>query len=270
MKMSLRSLAQATLIACLALLAWHVLRRRRRARCRQGHRRLPLPGPDRLEPGRQDRSPLRLRAGEPRRRQGLHGRSRGMRRAIPTTRATTRTRSRSGSGSAPTTAPSPRAGPRSKAKEDARAEANRFIDVVGKVRSERPPAGARRRGPVHAPRPSRLRLWIRTWMNRVEKKLQRQADHLHERLELAATGDTTSFADRRLSRSGWPTSTSTSRSSRPRTGPARAGRSGSTRARAGSAGSTATSIATASTRGSASSTPAESAAGAAGSAKVSG
>lgn len=86
-------------------------------------------------------------------------------------------------------------GTRSRAKEDARAEANRFINVVGKVRR----ADLRPALDVETPfthlDEGRLRLWIRTWLNRVEKKLNVKPLIYTNHSSWQATGDTTSFAN---------------------------------------------------------------------------
>lgn len=85
-------------------------------------------------------------------------------------------------------------GTRSKAKDDARAEANRFIAVVGKVRSNDLRPALDVEAPFLHLDPNRLRLWIRTWMNRVEKKLRVKPIIYTNASSWSATGDTTSFA----------------------------------------------------------------------------
>ena len=146
---------------------------------------------------------------------------------------------------------------RSKAKHDARAEANRFIDVVGRVRSNDLRPALDVEVPFRRLDEGRLRLWIRTWVNRVEKKLHVKPMIYTNASSWRATGDTTSFARQRLSALGRQLRRPQAARAGRRTGRARAGRSGSTRARAGFAASTGTSTATGSRRGSASSSRAE-------------
>jgi len=86
-------------------------------------------------------------------------------------------------------------GTRGKAKEDARAEANRFIAVVGKVRRDDLRPALDVEAPFERLDPNRLRLWIRTWTNRVEKKLRVKPIIYTNASSWSATGDTTSFAD---------------------------------------------------------------------------
>ena len=88
---------------------------------------------------------------------------------------------------------------RSKAKQDARAEANRFIDVVGRVRSDDLRPALDVEVPFRRLDEGRLRLWIRTWANRVEKKLHVKPVIYTNSSSWLATGDTTSFA-----RDGYP------------------------------------------------------------------
>lgn len=88
------------------------------------------------------------------------------------------------------------AGPdRRDAKRDARKEANRFIRVVGKVRHNdlRPVLDVE--SPFKRLDEPTLRLWIRKWLNRVEKKLDVKPVIYTNASSWAATGDTTSFAD---------------------------------------------------------------------------
>jgi lysozyme len=88
---------------------------------------------------------------------------------------------------------------RGKAKQDARAEANRFIDVVGRVRSDDLRPALDVEVPFRRLDEGRLRLWIRTWANRVEKKLHVKPVLYTNSSSWLATGDTTSFA-----RDGYP------------------------------------------------------------------
>lgn len=90
-------------------------------------------------------------------------------------------------------------GTRSNAREDARAEANRFIGVVGKVRRHDLRPALDLEYPFKHLDPNRLRLWIWTWMNRVEKKLRVKPIIYTNQSSWAAAGDTTSFAT-----SGYP------------------------------------------------------------------
>jgi lysozyme len=88
------------------------------------------------------------------------------------------------------------AGPtRQDAKLDARKEANRFVGVVGKVRRNdlRPVLDVEY--PFKRLDEPTLRLWIRTWLNRVEKKLDAKPLIYTNASSWAATGDTTSFAE---------------------------------------------------------------------------
>ena len=88
---------------------------------------------------------------------------------------------------------------RSRAKQDARAEANRFIDVVGRVRSDDLRPALDVEVPFRRLDEGRLRLWIRTWANRVKKKLHVKPVIYTNSSSWLATGDTTSFA-----RNGYP------------------------------------------------------------------
>ena len=90
-------------------------------------------------------------------------------------------------------------GTRSKAKEDARAEANQFIAVVGKVRTKDLRPALDVEYPFKHLDPPRLRLWIWTWVNRVEKKLRVKPIIYTNASSWSAAGDTTSFAT-----SGYP------------------------------------------------------------------
>ena len=88
------------------------------------------------------------------------------------------------------------AGPgRDEAKADARREANRFIAVVGKVRRNdlRPVLDVEY--PFKRLDEEALRIWIRTWMNRVEKKLRVKPLIYTNTSSWLATGDTTWFAN---------------------------------------------------------------------------
>jgi lysozyme len=84
---------------------------------------------------------------------------------------------------------------RGKAKRDARAEANRFIDVVGRVRADDLRPALDVEVPFRRLDAGRLRLWIRTWANRVEKKLHVKPVIYTNSSSWLATGDTTSFAE---------------------------------------------------------------------------
>ncbi len=81
-----------------------------------------------------------------------------------------------------------------KAKEDARAEANRFINVVGSVGDDDLRPALDVESPFTRLDERRLRLWIRTWLNRVEKKLNVKPLIYTNSSSWLATGDTTSFA----------------------------------------------------------------------------
>ena len=80
------------------------------------------------------------------------------------------------------------------AKTDARREANRFINVVGKVRRNdlRPVLDVEY--PFRRLDETTLRIWIRTWLNRVEKKLRVKPLIYTNASSWSATGDTTWFA----------------------------------------------------------------------------
>jgi lysozyme len=84
---------------------------------------------------------------------------------------------------------------RGKAKRDARAEAHRFIDVVGRVRADDLRPALDVEVPFRRLDAGRLRLWIRTWANRVEKKLHVKPVIYTNSSSWLATGDTTSFAE---------------------------------------------------------------------------
>lgn len=87
------------------------------------------------------------------------------------------------------------AGPgKESAKADARREANRFVNVVGKVRRNdlRPVLDVEY--PFKRLDEASLRVWIRTWLNRVEKKLGVKPLIYTNASSWAATGDTTWFA----------------------------------------------------------------------------
>jgi len=88
------------------------------------------------------------------------------------------------------------AGPdRAAARLDARREANRFIRVVGKVRRNdlRPALDVEE--PFKQLDEATLRTWIRTWLNRVERKLDTKPLIYTNVSSWAATGDTTWFAE---------------------------------------------------------------------------
>ena len=88
------------------------------------------------------------------------------------------------------------AGPdRGDAKLDARREANRFIAVVGKVRRNDLRPALDVEYPFRRLDEATLRVWIRTWVNRVEKKLNVKPIIYTNASSWAATGDTTWFAD---------------------------------------------------------------------------
>ena len=91
---------------------------------------------------------------------------------------------------------------RSKAKQDARAEANRFIDVVGRVRSDDLRPALDVEVPFRRLDEGRLRLWIRTWANRVEKKLRVKPVIYTNSSSWLATGDTHLVRPGRLSALG--------------------------------------------------------------------
>jgi lysozyme len=88
------------------------------------------------------------------------------------------------------------AGPgRESAKADARREANRFANVVGKVRRRdlRPVLDVEH--PFKRLDEATLRVWIRTWMRRVERRLDVKPLIYTNASSWAATGDTTWFAN---------------------------------------------------------------------------
>jgi lysozyme len=87
------------------------------------------------------------------------------------------------------------AGPgRKRAQADARREANRFIAVVGEVRGHdlRPALDVEH--PFTRLGERNLRVWIRTWLRRVERKLDVKPIVYTNASSWAATGDTTWFA----------------------------------------------------------------------------
>jgi GH25 family lysozyme M1 (1,4-beta-N-acetylmuramidase) len=87
------------------------------------------------------------------------------------------------------------AGPgRESAEADAQREANRFVAVVGKVRRRdlRPALDVEH--PFTRIGERNLRVWIRTWMKRVQRKLDVKPIVYTNASSWAATGDTTWFA----------------------------------------------------------------------------
>lgn len=84
---------------------------------------------------------------------------------------------------------------RADAKDDARAEANRFINVVGKIRSNDLRPALDVEYPFKRLDEGTLRLWIRTWANRVEKKLKVKPLIYTNTSSWLETGNTTSFAN---------------------------------------------------------------------------
>jgi len=92
------------------------------------------------------------------------------------------------------------AGPgRDNAKADARREANRFVAVVGRVRRDdlRPALDVEQ--PFARLGERNLRVWIRTWVKRVERGLDAKPIIYTNASSWALTGDTTWFA-----RNGYP------------------------------------------------------------------
>ena len=88
------------------------------------------------------------------------------------------------------------AGPGKQAAEaDARREANRFVNVVGKVRRNDLRPALDVEYPFKRLEEVSLRIWIRTWVNRVEKKLRVRPLIYTNASSWAATGDTTWFAN---------------------------------------------------------------------------
>lgn len=81
------------------------------------------------------------------------------------------------------------------AKEDARAEANLFIEQVGKVRSRDLRPALDVETPFTDMTEQSLRAWIRAWLARVEKKLGQQPIIYTNTSSWGATGNTTSFAE---------------------------------------------------------------------------
>jgi len=79
-------------------------------------------------------------------------------------------------------------------KEDARAEADVFVAAVGKVRRRDLRPALDVEYPFKNLDSIRLQLWIQTWMNRVDRKLDVKPIIYTNQSSWAATGDTTSFA----------------------------------------------------------------------------
>lgn len=80
------------------------------------------------------------------------------------------------------------------AKEDARAEADVFVESVGKLtkRDLRPALDLET--PFRGVNARRLRIWIRVWLRRVDKRLGPKPIIYTNTVSWAATGDTTEFA----------------------------------------------------------------------------
>ena len=82
-----------------------------------------------------------------------------------------------------------------KAKADARAEADVFVEEVGRlIRKDLRPA-LDVETPFRGVNERRLRIWIRVWLRRVDKKLGPKPIIYTNTTSWAATGDTTEFAD---------------------------------------------------------------------------
>ena len=83
---------------------------------------------------------------------------------------------------------------RRKARRDARAEANLFIAMVGELRRRELLPALDVETPFGDLNPKRLRIWIRTWLARVEEALGARPIIYTNHSSWQATGDTTSFA----------------------------------------------------------------------------
>lgn len=81
-------------------------------------------------------------------------------------------------------------------RRDARREANVFIEQVGSLRSGDLLPALDVETPFGGLGKKRLRLWIRTWLNRVNRKLGSKPVIYTNRSSWAATGDTKRFARR--------------------------------------------------------------------------
>jgi lysozyme len=85
-------------------------------------------------------------------------------------------------------------GDRSEAKLDARAEADVFVEEVGELRRRDLLPALDVEQPFAELNAERLRLWVRTWLKRVERKLGDKPIIYTNSSSWAATGDTTEFA----------------------------------------------------------------------------
>lgn len=83
---------------------------------------------------------------------------------------------------------------RSGIRADARAEAGVFITSVGRLRPGDLAPALDVETPFDGLRPGKLRLWVRTWLKRVERKLGARPLIYTNTSSWAATGDTTEFA----------------------------------------------------------------------------
>ncbi len=79
-------------------------------------------------------------------------------------------------------------------RKDARGEANLFVAMVGHLRPRDLLPALDLESPFGGLGPRRLRLWIRTWLRRVERRLGSTPIIYTNRSSWRATGDTTEFA----------------------------------------------------------------------------
>lgn len=85
---------------------------------------------------------------------------------------------------------------RRQVKKDARAEAGVFIGAVGDLRAGDLPPALDVETPFDGLNRRELRLWVRTWLKRVERRLGRKPIVYTNASSWAQTGDTLSFARR--------------------------------------------------------------------------
>lgn len=85
-------------------------------------------------------------------------------------------------------------GDRAGAREDARAEANLFVSMVGHLRRRDLLPALDVESPFGGLGPNRLRLWIHTWLRRVEHRLGAKPIIYTNQSSWNATGNTTEFA----------------------------------------------------------------------------
>ena len=161
-------------------------------------------GDDRLGHGRAATEiRVRLRAGEPRLGDGLHGAAAPLRARRATTRAITGARRRPGSGSAPTTAPSSAATARPRSSADAKrrgAGVHRARSATLEPGDLRPALDIEK--PFDDLNPARAAALDAHLARLGRAAPRRQADHLHQRTSWAALGDPTELRPQRLSTLG--------------------------------------------------------------------